>query len=197
MFVDLKGNRIQILSKTSFSGFISIRILFLNSNTLKTIRARSFQDLGILFYLDLGGNDLVTIHGDIWIGLRSLKTLRISDNPIQTLPVKGFSNFPNLTLVMVDLLIMKSFGEELCDHATYPNTEIAPQVGLQHGTDLPCNSSMCWLKKLEDKSMMAHYESNGVPTRPRCRNKTLYWDEYSETLNCSGRRTDKKSGKSV
>ena len=184
--VDLKGNTIQILSRTSFSGFINIRILLLSSNTLKTIQGGAFKDLGILSYLDLGENDITTIHGDIWDGLHSLKTLRISGNPIQNLPSGAFPNLPNLTLVMVDLLILKSIGGELCDHATYPDTRTAPEVGLQHDTDLPCNSSMCGLKKLEDKGMMKHYDRKGVFTRPRCRNKTLYWDEYSETLKCSG-----------
>ena len=148
-----------------------------------------------LYYLDLGENDLTTIHGDIWAGLHSLKKLRISGNPIQTMSSEGFSNLPSLTLVLVDLSILKSLGEGLFDHATYPDTRTASEVGLQHDGDLPCNSSMCWLKKLEDKGMMKHYERHNVFTRPRCRNKTMFWDEYSETLNCTGRSADKCASK--
>ena len=180
---------IQNLSNTSFSGYNNIKILLLSNNTLKTIEAGTFNDLGILYYLDLGENDLTTIHGDIWVGLYSLETIRISHNPLNTKSSVGFPNLPDLRLVLVDLVILKALNKELSAPANYPDTKTQPKLGLEED-DLPCDNNMCWLKKLEDKGLMAL-------TRPRCRNKTLYWDEYLETLNCPGRSASKSSGKSV
>ena len=156
--------------------------------------------MGILSYLDLGGNDLTTIHGDIWVGLYSLETIRISHNPLNTKSSVGFPNLPDLRLVLVNLVILKALDKELSAPANYPDTKTQPKLGLEED-DLRCDNSMCWLKKVEDKGLMAHYNRNGKVTRPKCENKSMYWDEYSETLNCPGRSADKgaskSSGKSV
>ena len=148
----------------------------------------AFKDLGVLYYLDLGENDLVTMHGDIWVGRYSLETIRIYHNPLNTKSSVRFPNLPDLRLVLVDLVILKALNKELSAPANYPDTKTQPKLGLEEDKDLPCDNSMCWLKKLEDKGLMAHYKRNGEMTRPKCENKSMHWDEYSETLNCSGKR---------
>ena len=198
-FVDLKGNNIQLLSKYSFSGFINIRILALSQNKIQTIQAGAFEDLGILSYLDLGENNLTTIDGDIWKGLYSLEILRLSGNPLHAVssmnlsgnPLNAmsstnFSHLPYLELVLADLAILESLHGELSNPTNYPNTPTQPKLGLEDDTDLTCDDTMCWLKRLDDKGLMEFYGTNGNLTRPQCQNESMSWAEYSATLDCQG-----------
>ena len=188
--VDLKGNDIAILSYNSFSGLVNVETLVLSSNKVQTIQTGTFKDQGKLLYLDLGENSLLILKGDFWVGLDSLNTLRISGNPIRNMTSLGFSNLPKMKLVLIDLTTLESLHEELANPTNYPETLKQPKLGLEDDTDLTCNDTMCWLKRLEDKGLMAHYNVNGRLTRPRCQNKTMFWDEFSETLSCSGKNKD-------
>ena len=185
-FVNLKYNNIKLLSNTSFSGLINIRILALSKNKIQTIQAGAFQDLGILQYLDLGQNNLTTIDGDIWTGLYSLKMLRISGNPLHAMSSVYFPHLPYLESVLVDFSILKSLHEELANPTNYPDTPTQPKLGLEDDTDLTCDDTMCWLKRLEDKDLMEYYGTNGNLTERQCQNMSISWDEYSVTLNCPG-----------
>ena len=185
--VALKGNDIPGLSNNSFSGLVLIQTLVLSDNKVQIIQTGTFKDQGNLLYLDLVENSLRTIEGNFWLGLNSLNTLRVSGKPIRNMTSLGFSNLSNLTLLLVDQLTLKFIHGELSNPTNYPNTPTQPKLGLEGDRDLTCDGTMCWLKRIEDKGMMRYYDVDGRLRRPRCQNKTMFWDQFSETLSCSSK----------
>ena len=68
-----------------------VTFLYLKYNDITDIPPGSFKDLTLLYDLDLGGNDLTTLRGDMWEGLEHLEGLRLAENQIVALSRDSFS----------------------------------------------------------------------------------------------------------
>ena len=90
------------------------------SNNISKILPGTFQDQDILTYLDLGDNSLSSVNGEMWIGLKSLTTLRITGNILITEPSDGFSNLPKL-----ETITMKFFLNVFSEFAEFSDKKIA------------------------------------------------------------------------
>ena len=124
----------------------------------------------------------------MWAGLVSLETLQLTGNKFRSLPSDAFSNLPELKTLIVGLSIVVLEKEKFFDPSTFPSSKKQPpRIGLEEdGNFLVCNSSNCWLKRIEEKGMLVHYQKNGRPSRPKCSDKPgLYWDEVD--LKCPGK----------
>ena len=160
--------------------------LILSNNNITTIIPGAFRCQVKLKYLDLGGNELTIINGNVWAGLVSLETLQLTGNKFPSLP--SFSNLPELKILTVGFSVAVLEKEKLFEPSTFPSSERQPpRIGLEEEDNfLVCNSSNCWLKRIEEKGMLVHYQKNGRPSRPKCSDKPrLYWDEVD--LKCPGK----------
>ena len=184
----MKNANIRTLEKGSLAGLISLENLILSNNNIKTIVPGVFHHQVNMKYLDLSGNKLTVINGNVWDGLVSLETLQLTGNRFHSLPSDAFSNLPELKILTVGFSVAVLEKEKLFDPRTFPSSKRQPpKIGLE-GEDnfLVCNSSNCWLKRMEEKGLLVHYQKNGQPSRPKCSDKPgLYWDEVD--LKCPGK----------
>ena len=160
--------------------------LILSNNNITTIIPGAFRCQVKLKYLDLGGNELTIINGNVWAGLVSLETLQLTGNKFPSLP--SFSNLPELKILTVGFSVAVLEKEKLFEPSTFPSSKRQPpRIGLEEDDNfLVSNSSNCWLKRIEEKGMLVHYQKNGRPSRPKCSDKPgWYWDEVD--LKCPGK----------
>ena len=185
--VEVKNSNISTLKKDALHNLYSVEILVLCNNNISVIVPGVFCSQKKLKHLDLGDNGLTQISGEIWVGLTSLETLRISGNRLQSLPPNAFSNLPELKVLAVGYPLLVKEKQKLFAPNTFPNSKKQPQIGLEEDDNfLVCNSSSCWLKEKEEKGLLVHYQKNGRPSRPKCSDKPgLYWDEVD--LKCPGK----------
>ena len=92
----LYRKKTSILKAGDFSGFSSLKKLYLSSNHLKTLPANIFSGLSTLEYLGLGNNQLTSLPANIFSGLSSLKELSLTLNPFSSLPTNIFSDLVSL-----------------------------------------------------------------------------------------------------
>ena len=188
--VVVKYSNIKTLQQDALGNLSRLEILVLCSNDIAVIVPGVFRSQKKLKYLDLGDNSLTAISAEIWIGLVSLKVLRISGNELQSLPPNAFSNLPELKVLAVDFNLLVLGKQTLFDPNIFSNTTKQPQIGLeqqqQDNSLLVCNSSSCWLKDMEEKGLLLHYNKNGKPFRPKCSDEPgKFWDQAD--LKCSGK----------
>ena len=122
----------------------------------------------------------------MWKGLINLKTLRLTGNKL-VIELRGFCNLPSIKLIIIDLPTFKTQNDMILSpvnilwYGTYP-----PKAAHRLGAGwLACDSSNCWLKRLENKHHHTnHYIKDGKTIRLKCKNMTIYWDEAE--LNRTG-----------
>lgn len=118
--MSLDGNRISSLSKASFDGLESLKVLKLSNNTLQS--AKSFGQLNKLETLDLANNEINELSVDVFKGMASLKYLSLRHNKLGHLVhppdkeyflVKMIKDLPSVAKKMpVLLLYMESLSPE-------------------------------------------------------------------------------------
>ena len=119
----------------------------------------------------------------MWKGLIKLKTLRLTGNKLE-IELQGFCNLPNIKLIIIGLPTFNTQNDMILSPSTYSDAKIPPEVVIEDTESLACDSSNCWLKRLENKHHTNHYIKEGKTIRPKCKNMTIYWDEAE--LNCTG-----------
>ena len=112
----------------------------------------------------------------MWKGLINLKTLRLTGNKLE-IELQGFCNLPNIKLIIIGLPTLKTQNDMILSPSTYSDAKIPQELVIEKTDSLACDSSNCWLKRLENKHHTNHYIKDGKTFRPKCKNMTIYWDE--------------------
>uniref|UniRef100_A0A3P9BYJ3 Toll like receptor 2 n=1 Tax=Maylandia zebra TaxID=106582 RepID=A0A3P9BYJ3_9CICH len=93
--LDLSLNALETIMKDDFLSYAALRALFkldLSSNQLETLSSGWFQNLTSLHYLNLLGNKYSTLgQGNLFLPLRSLKTLHFGGPFLQSVSKRDFS----------------------------------------------------------------------------------------------------------
>ncbi len=93
----LSSNYLTFVSAGTFSGLDNLFALDLSNNILSRLDADAFEGLeNRLQILALFGNQLATLHADLFRDLRSLRRLELDDNYLTHLPGNLFRNLRNL-----------------------------------------------------------------------------------------------------
>ena len=92
----------------------------------------------------------------MWKGLKKLKTLRLTGNKLE-IELQGFCNLPNIKLIIIGLPTFKTQNDVLLSPSTYSDPNISPEVVIEDTDSLACDSSNCWLKRLENNHHTNHY----------------------------------------
>ncbi len=107
MSIDFSYNAIQRLYRHCFFGMDRIRYIFLKNNVVTTIEKNSFQNLSLLFVLDLSGNDIDVFHLNMLSGISIIHAFFVSQNPLSF--IKDAS-----VMTHIDLKIMFTDKHKLC-----------------------------------------------------------------------------------
>ena len=91
----LEGNRLSTLPAGIFSDLISLSWLVLDENQLESLPPGMLANLPTLDLLDLGDNRLTEIPADL-SGLRRLRDLNLTRNPLKSLPSDPFAGMERL-----------------------------------------------------------------------------------------------------
>ena len=118
------------------------------------------------------------------MGLMNLKILRLTGNKIKTIKYEGFSHLTHVNTIMIDISILVTNKEAILAPSSYPDAITRPKMALEETNLFVCDHSNCWLKEVEARGYLGHYDKNGRPSRPKCSNTNKYWDEVD--LNCTG-----------
>lgn len=97
-------NKIKKINKGTFKGLESLMRLYLDHNQIEFINPEAFYGLTNLQLVHLESNHLQQLHPDTFITMRynqvfkvsSVRTLHLSDNQLETLPVDVFSGCSKL-----------------------------------------------------------------------------------------------------
>uniref|UniRef100_A0A669D6C2 Toll like receptor 2 n=1 Tax=Oreochromis niloticus TaxID=8128 RepID=A0A669D6C2_ORENI len=88
----VNNNRIKTIHEDAFHPLIDLEKLDLSSNQLETLSSGWFQNLISLHYLNLLGNKYSTLgQGNLFLPLRSLKTLHFGGSFLQSVSKRDFS----------------------------------------------------------------------------------------------------------
>jgi Leucine-rich repeat (LRR) protein len=88
----LDNNEIDKIELNDFKGLNSLEYLYLNSNFILSIQAKSFELNIKLTELYLQNNQIISISTNTFYGLLSLKFLNLSNNSISKIEPNGFNN---------------------------------------------------------------------------------------------------------
>ncbi len=105
--IDLSFNTIQRLLRLSFFSMDRIRYILLKNNMITTIDKSSFQDLSLLFVLDLSGNSIDVFDLNFLSGICLLHILFVSQNPYTKI-------YEGNVMTGVDLKIMYTDKHKFC-----------------------------------------------------------------------------------
>lgn len=97
-------NKVKKINKGTFKGLESLMRLYLDHNHIEFINPEAFYGLTNLQLVHLEGNHLQQLHPDTFITMRynrvfkvsSVRTIYLSDNQLETLPVDLFSGCSKL-----------------------------------------------------------------------------------------------------
>ncbi|KFP32965.1 Relaxin receptor 1, partial [Colius striatus] len=95
-WLELEGNRIEVLHSAGFQECRDFTVLILRSNKLRWIQDGTFSRLHRLVELDLSSNRLEHLPSSLFNGLAELQQLNISYNPLQELQPGQFESLPQL-----------------------------------------------------------------------------------------------------
>ncbi|CAL4121854.1 unnamed protein product, partial [Meganyctiphanes norvegica] len=106
--LSLRGNDIfNVLP--SISQLTDLRELDLSGNRIKTVgRDKMFQNMTLLFNLNIGKNDISTINRDVFIGPKALEHLILSDNKISYIDDEAFADLRELQTLELELNFLGS-----------------------------------------------------------------------------------------
>ena len=167
-----------------FDGMPELRVLFIRDNDVHTISRGCFSNLKHLHEIDLSGNDLATVNGDMWLGLNSLTTLHLQYNPqMQVVPLGGLSNLPKLDLLHLHNNQLKTLSKNIFTIKDYPDSNGHPPILRLTLRDNPlvCDTKLCWLKKGEEGWLIYRIYCD-IIFSPTCANN---FDWNNLELNCS------------
>ncbi|TRY70275.1 hypothetical protein TCAL_11549 [Tigriopus californicus] len=126
----LSHNQITELSFGLLQPLTELQGLYLSRNKIRSITSESkgalYKPFFSLLHIDLSWNKLHVIHGYVFVGFPSVKTLNLSGNAIHTVSAHAFG-LPSLeTLDMSDNLL-----EELHDHFFDTSTKLT-EIDVSH-----------------------------------------------------------------
>ena len=91
-------------------------------------------------------NNLKTVYPDLWHCLKSLKTLKITGNPVADITPGAFIHLNKLTSIHVDKSILFEFNVTILNPTIYSETKLPPpKVMVEDVNFLLCDSGNCWL----------------------------------------------------
>ena len=123
--IDLSNNFIQAVDNNSFTGLTNLTNLVLRNNNLSSLPTCLSKDQN-LRYLDVAFNNINTIHPDLWHCLKSLKTLKITGNPVANITPGAFIHLNKLTSIHVDKSILFEFNVTILNPTIYSEAKLPP-----------------------------------------------------------------------
>ncbi|GBM46586.1 Protein slit [Araneus ventricosus] len=93
--VDLKYNRLKVITETDFSTTISMRSLHLSNNSIHRIDSNAFRNMAELKHLSLEFNNLTTLNGSLRSS-RELEALKLHNNQLNEIGPSDMSNLKKL-----------------------------------------------------------------------------------------------------
>ena len=85
VYIDLSAQSINSIDSTTFDGFKSLKILFLDDNKLTELNPHLFENLFQLKEISLESNNIQSLDSNLFSGLNSLEKICLNDNPISKL----------------------------------------------------------------------------------------------------------------
>ena len=176
---DMWGNKLENLLE-----------LNLMANLIGRVERGAFRFMKNLRVLNLGTNLLVGIRGDMWVGLSSLVSLRLSENGIQRLPPGSLSNLPHLKRLFLSLNNLTTLSLDMLDSSLYPDSGGHPETLeiTMYENPLECDARLCWTKDAAREGWLRMVYTYW------CENYQQYW-EYVD-VGCEGRETESEEDSS-
>ena len=93
VILELENNRIKSIETGAFADLASLEMLYLEGNYLTNLNATSFQGQlsQNLKLLDLSSNRITYFHPDTFVGLSSLRKLLLSKNSLTKIEPRSFA----------------------------------------------------------------------------------------------------------
>ena len=147
--LNLKWNRIENVSVSTFIGLIKLKRLFLEHNKIRSIKNGTFSGLIALERIYLEFNEIHSIGPGTFVELTSGRNFRIHLN----------SN--NLTTLSKDI-VTSSLNPKTLELALV-------------GNKLECDWNLCWLKRAESDGWLTWLPE--PYSKPDCLNKETFFDD--------------------
>ncbi|KAI1884150.1 hypothetical protein AGOR_G00223480 [Albula goreensis] len=94
--LDLGGNNLGALQRSTFAGLWSLRILVLSSSGIQLLQPQALSSLSFLEKLDLSHNELRRLPPDFSHSLSSLRELRLDNNYLEHLDLPSLERLESL-----------------------------------------------------------------------------------------------------
>ncbi len=128
-YFSVAGNPIQSLTQNNCAGYFGLKWFVLNNCAITTIKKEAFQDMTELESLILDHNKVVFIHADGFVGLESLRFLRLMNNNLEVRKDSASQLFRSLgNLTFLDL---RENGN-VASNATLFKMLLSNLISLQH-----------------------------------------------------------------
>jgi Leucine-rich repeat (LRR) protein len=85
VYIDLSAQSINSIDSTTFDGFKSLKMLFLDDNKLTELNPHMFENLFQLKEISLESNNIQSLDSNLFSGLDNLEKICLNDNPISKL----------------------------------------------------------------------------------------------------------------
>ncbi|XP_046740818.1 chaoptin-like [Diprion similis] len=135
-YLNLRNNKIQVLSKQAFYGLETLQQLDLSGNSINQLMMEQFRNLKKLRVLNLARNKIRSLPRDVFEGTQ-IEILDLSNNAFYVVPSTSFAE---VGYTLRDLNLGNNFIDHL-DSASFP-TSLLNSLNLAHNrlTILPDNS---------------------------------------------------------
>ncbi|KAH9511324.1 acid phosphatase det1 [Dermatophagoides farinae] len=140
--LNLHSNRLQQITTFSLINLNQLERLDLSNNSIKKIEPRSFYSLKKLQFLDLSMNKLSNVFnedGELFIGMESLKDLRLNSNHIEKIGVNTFFDLHSLITLNISSNPIQMIEQESLDHITNVENLYIENINLT------CDCQVEWL----------------------------------------------------
>ncbi|KAH7639961.1 hypothetical protein HUG17_3994 [Dermatophagoides farinae] len=140
--LNLHSNRLQQITTFSLINLNQLERLDLSNNSIKKIEPQSFYSLKKLQLLDLSMNKLSNVFnedGELFIGMESLKDLRLNSNHIEKIGVNTFFDLHSLITLNISSNPIEMIEQESLDHITNVENLYIENINLT------CDCQIEWL----------------------------------------------------
>ncbi|XP_076804597.1 uncharacterized protein LOC143448660 isoform X1 [Clavelina lepadiformis] len=183
--LNLKGNRLQLLTKEMFSGVRQLQLLDLDQNFIGIVDCLTFRQMPELQQIRLSQNMLHVITGCMLKGLHNLTALDLSNNHIKRIVFGAFDELDSLQYLRLNNNLIKTFSARwfLNKHMTTVQLSGNPwacscrmqeefMAVLYHSLDENCLSdNMCLVCNTPNR-FQARIITNIVFSLPECTDET-------------------------
>ncbi|CAL8406869.1 unnamed protein product [Arctogadus glacialis] len=106
--LNMRDNNIHAVKKNQLLGYVSLNLLDLGGNNIKSIDNGTFQNLTELRWLYMDKNYLDTLVAEMFAGLQNLEYLSVEYNDIQLIAAGAFSPMPSLRVLFLNNNLLKA-----------------------------------------------------------------------------------------